>query len=652
MFEKIMAQLRASMNNLAQQFTKTREAKIKEVQQQQQTNNQTTTTTTNPSPSNNTPPPPNQNNTDTNNSNETKSTNNPNTLNGSVGKDGKNEKDDVIKVQTRLNAHGASLKIDGDCGPKTISTIEAFQRAKFNSADGRVDPGGRTWNALLAPRSNQQNNTNTNNNQQPPNNANNNNNNSQQNNTNNQNEPWNDTSNQPQGKETWDRHTNSRVQSLQPAVKNAALNFVNEVQQSLNLKLRVTSAYRSIEEQDALFKQGGVTKARGGQSYHNYGLAIDVCIISADGKNADFNITNPIANIGKKLGFAWGGDWKGFVDKPHFEMTFGKSVRDLCIAKYPQRAKELGYLSGNTPPNTTTPTTPTTPSNPNTLSGSVGKDGKNEKDDVIKVQTRLNAHGASLSTDGNCGPKTIAAIEAFQRAKFNSADGRVDAGGRTWNALLAQPNNETSPANNNNNPNQNNNNTGLEDLAKKYNLEVAVILAIQKVESGGNGYLSDGRPKILFEGHIFWKQLQAVGIDPNSKVKGNEDILYPKWDKSKYKGGAAEYPRLEKAIKIHRQAALKSASWGEYQIMGFNHKAAGYPDVESFVQAIQQGQGSSNNINALLGFLQTNKLLVHVQGNSKNWAAFAKGYNGPGYAQNKYDTKLAAAYEEFKKKGH
>jgi peptidoglycan hydrolase-like protein with peptidoglycan-binding domain len=292
------------------------------------------------------------------------------------------------------------------------------------------------------------------------------------------------------------------------------------------------------------------------------------------------------------------------------------------------------------------------------ISASVGKGGKNNPADVTLVQNLLIKHGAGIKADGDCGPKTIAAIEAFQQAKLGFADGLISPGGKTWTALNAAPSSggQTPPANGGQTPPANGNgqqppkDAGLADLAKKFNLEVAVILAIQKVESGGNGYLPDGRPKILFEGHVFWNQLKKAGKNPEQFVKGNEDILYPKWDKSKYKGGAAEYPRLEKAMKIDRLAALKSASWGEYQIMGFNHAAAGYSDVESFVEAIKQ-KGNSN-INALLGFLKTTGLLKYVQGTSKNWAAFAKGYNGPGYAQNKYDTKLAAAYESFKKQGY
>jgi len=142
---------------------------------------------------------------------------------------------------------------------------------------------------------------------------------------------------------TWDKHTNNRIPTLDARVQKAAYGFINTVEQELGIKLRVTSALRTVAEQDALYKKGNVTKAQGGQSYHNYGLAIDVVEI----KNGQpiWNCDWPkIAAVGKRFGFEWGGDWKGFVDKPHFQMPFGKSVRQLCIAKYPDRAKRFGYI--------------------------------------------------------------------------------------------------------------------------------------------------------------------------------------------------------------------------------------------------------------------------------------------------------------------
>ena len=101
-------------------------------------------------------------------------------------------------------------------------------------------------------------------------------------------------------------------------------------------------------------------------------------------------------------------------------------------------------------------------------------------------------------------------------------------------------------------------------------LQLPVLKAIIEVESGGRGHLSNGRPKILFEGHKFWYWLKKFGKDPHGLVEGNEDILYEKWTRNFYKGGAGEYFRFERAKEIDEKAAIYSCSWGLFQIMGEN----------------------------------------------------------------------------------
>lgn len=267
------------------------------------------------------------------------------------------------------------------------------------------------------------------------------------------------------------------------------------------------------------------------------------------------------------------------------------------------------------------------------ISASVGKGGKNEKQDVLLVKRLLSKFGYNLALNGEADAALNSAIGKFQAdyVPATKSDERIDPAGQTWNTLIGIGRVKGS----------------LDELAKKYDLEPAVILAIQSVESGNNGYLPDGRPKILFEGHVFWRMLKAAGKNPADYVKGNEDILFEKQDRSKYTRGAAEYARLEKAEKIDRVAALKSASWGEFQIMGFNHKTVGYPDVDSFVESIKQP--GAGQIRAVLAFMDNNKLLPLVRGPHKNWAKFAAAYNGAGYKKNQYDVKLLKAYDRFSK---
>lgn len=175
--------------------------------------------------------------------------------------------------------------------------------------------------------------------------------------------------------------------------------------------------------------------------------------------------------------------------------------------------------------------------------------------------------------------------------------------------------------------------------------EVKALKAVVQVETGGlGGFLSNGLPPILFEGHIFWKELKARGINPETVRKGNENILYQNWTKSYYKGGTAEWSRLEQARKINVEAANASASWGMFQIMGNNYKAAGCTSVSHFVE--ENMKGEINQLFIGVSFIKNNSnILTALQ--KKDWVAFAKGYNGPSYATNKYDQKLKQAYQKL-----
>lgn len=183
-------------------------------------------------------------------------------------------------------------------------------------------------------------------------------------------------------------------------------------------------------------------------------------------------------------------------------------------------------------------------------------------------------------------------------------------------------------------------------LAQLLDCEPASLKAVQEVETGGRGgFFAQGKPAILFEGHIFWNQLKKRGIDPEKYAAGNGNILYPKWEKSHYKGGLGEYDRLEQARKIHREAADASASWGMFQIMGFNFASCGEKSVESFVNAMCENERKQLILSGR--FIRQGGMLPALQG--KNWAEFARRYNGSAYAQNKYDEKLAKAYAKHAK---
>ncbi len=148
---------------------------------------------------------------------------------------------------------------------------------------------------------------------------------------------------------TWDIHSDRRINTLHPLVRAKAKEFIIRAERELGIKLRVVSALRTWAEQDKLYAQGRtspgniVTKAKGGESLHNFGLAIDVVEI----KNGKAIWNNPnwnkIAGLGKQIGFTWGGDWKSFKDKPHFEIRFGKSLAQLR-ALYQSGNREGEYV--------------------------------------------------------------------------------------------------------------------------------------------------------------------------------------------------------------------------------------------------------------------------------------------------------------------
>lgn len=189
----------------------------------------------------------------------------------------------------------------------------------------------------------------------------------------------------------------------------------------------------------------------------------------------------------------------------------------------------------------------------------------------------------------------------------------------------------------------------IKNLANRLGIEPALLKAVQIVEAAGrDGFLSDGRPQILFEGHIMYKEFHKKFPDRDLDYlcKRFSMVFYPKWDKSKYFGGLGEYKRLELAKEIDEECALKATSWGMFQIMGFNHNLCGCKDVFDFVHKMSESH--EKQLELMYYFMNNSGCLKELK--EKDWAGFAKKYNGPGYAQNAYDQKLRNAYENFKNK--
>ena len=200
----------------------------------------------------------------------------------------------------------------------------------------------------------------------------------------------------------------------------------------------------------------------------------------------------------------------------------------------------------------------------------------------------------------------------------------------------------------------------LDELEEKDNIKVSlpVIKAIVKVESAGRGHLSDGRAKILFEGHKFWYWLKKFNKDPKALSVGNEDIIYEKWTRSHYRVGIKEYDRLEKARKIDPKAAVYATSWGLFQILGenleHNIKSRNYQGFEDFES--KQHESEYFHFLDFLAFIKIKKvrgktLINYISEENEgnyDWESFAYGYNGSGYKANEYHIKMKHFYEQFK----
>lgn len=174
---------------------------------------------------------------------------------------------------------------------------------------------------------------------------------------------------------------------------------------------------------------------------------------------------------------------------------------------------------------------------------------------------------------------------------------------------------------------------------------VANIKAVCEVEAPGGGFAADGQPRILFEAHKFSKHTRGI-FD-----KSHPNISSPSWNRALYARGAnadernkGEHKRLHEAVLLNRPAALKSASWGKFQILGENYGACGYDDLQEFVTDMYESEAAQ--LDAFVEFISRDtRLLAALR--SSDWKTFARAYNGPAYAENQYDVKLAAAAKKY-----
>ena len=183
--------------------------------------------------------------------------------------------------------------------------------------------------------------------------------------------------------------------------------------------------------------------------------------------------------------------------------------------------------------------------------------------------------------------------------------------------------------------------TDYKSAAQTLGVTTPAVKAVATVESAGAGFLSDGRPKILFERHVMYDQLsKKLGkAKADQMTAKHPDIVNPK--AGGYAGGAKEHDRLGQAAEIDRECALSSASWGAFQIMGYHSKSLGYATLQGFINAMYASEAAQ--LDAFVRFIKADPVLLRAL-KALDWAAFARRYNGPAYAKNQYDVKMSKAY--------
>jgi len=251
-----------------------------------------------------------------------------------------------------------------------------------------------------------------------------------------------------------------------------------------------------------------------------------------------------------------------------------------------------------------------------------------EGDEVEEIQRLLRRAGHRIDVDGVYGGDTAKIVRIFQTNARLVADGRV--GEKTLQALKQAPRDPKMLSQ-----------KDIEWAAGELGVGIAEILAVNEVESRGSGFFEEDKAAILYERHVMRRRLKAHNVNPAPYEVSHPNLVNR--SPGGYQGGLAEYDRLSQARGIHNAAASESTSWGSFQIMGYHWRVLGYPSIERYVELMQRSEGE--HLKAFVRFIQVSPRLLKAL-RDRDWATFARWYNGPAYAKHNYDGRLAAAFND------
>ncbi|MCM1137006.1 MAG: N-acetylmuramidase family protein [Duncaniella sp.] len=182
----------------------------------------------------------------------------------------------------------------------------------------------------------------------------------------------------------------------------------------------------------------------------------------------------------------------------------------------------------------------------------------------------------------------------------------------------------------------------FEEVADSLGVEVAAIKAVVDIEAGRahEGFYAPGKPLINFDLPLFRRFASKRGVNVSTYSKSHPIVFTSSKGSQK-----TAHRRLDAAKSINTNAAYEGTFWGMFQIGGFNWKRCGAESINDFVEKMSRSE--RDQLDLFANFITNTGLVKHLK--NKNWAAFARGYNGPSYARRNYHTRMASAYNRHTK---